>query len=297
MRPRNDPRVGPACGLVGAVLLAFAGGVPAGSGAGARVQVTTIAYYEGPGADPAKHRLDLFRQEGKTGVPVLIFFHGGVWQQGDKSEYRNIGEAFAARGILTAVANYRLTPAVRHPEHVRDAARAVAWMTRHAAEFGGRPDRVVLSGHSAGGHLVALLLFDPRYLRAEGVDPEGLGGVIPLSGIFDLTRPIDDSPEGGFARFIYPPFGEDRGGLEAASPTQYLHATHVPLLIVLAGEDYKDMQAQSRRFAEALKARGVQVRFETVPGRGHFELVQAIGTKGDPTTDLIARFLLGGAGR
>ncbi|HET8998691.1 MAG TPA: alpha/beta hydrolase [bacterium] len=253
--------------------------------------MTTVAYYEGKGADPVNHRLDLFRPDGHAGTPVLLFFHGGVWQRGDKREYGNIGEAFARRGILTAIVNYRLTPSVRHPGHVQDAARAVAWAMHHAGEYGGRADRIFLSGHSAGGHLVTLLLFDPQYLRAEAVDPERLAGVIALSGVFDLTMPIDDTSEGGFAQFIYPPFGRAPKALEAASPIRHLHPTRVPLLIVVAGEDYRDMRAQSKGFADAVGRVGIAARFETVSGRGHFQLVQAIGTAGDPTTDLVTRFV------
>ena len=253
--------------------------------------MTTVAYYEGKDADPVQHRLDLFRPDGHAGAPVLLFFHGGVWQRGDKREYGNIGEAFARRGILTAIVNYRLTPSVRHPGHVQDAARAVAWAMRHVAEYGGRTDRIFLSGHSAGGHLVTLLLFDPQYLRAEAVDPERLAGVIALSGVFDLTMPIDDTSEGGFAQFIYPPFGRDPKSLDQASPIRHLHPTRVPLLIVVAGEDYRDMRAQSKGFADALARAGIPGRFETVPGRGHFQLVQAMGTAGDPTTDLVTRFI------
>ncbi len=89
-----------------------------------RILQTEVAYLEGEGADPVKHTLDVFRPEGQQGLPVLLFFHGGVWQQGDKSAYSSVGRAFARRGILTLVVSYRLTPAVRHPGHVRDAARA-----------------------------------------------------------------------------------------------------------------------------------------------------------------------------
>lgn len=85
---------------------------------------------------------------------------------GDKSAYAHVGEALARRGVLTLVVNYRLTPTVRHPGHVQDAARATAWALENVERFGGRKDRVFLSGHSAGGHLVTLLLFDEGYLRS-----------------------------------------------------------------------------------------------------------------------------------
>lgn len=254
---------------------------------------SVISYTTGSGADPVKHSLDLYRPRRRKDLPVLLFFHGGVWQMGDKEQYRNLGTAFARRGILTAVVNYRLTPAVRHPVHVRDAARAVAWAMRHVGEYGGRADRVFLGGHSAGGHLVTLLLLDPQYLRAEEVNPDGLAGIVPLSGVFDLTKAMDDTPEGGAAVYVHPPFGTDRRTLEAASPIKRLRKTPVPILVILAGEDYRAMQGQSQRFVEAARQRGLSVGFEVIAGRGHFDLVQAIGKPGDRTSELISGFVLG----
>lgn len=279
--------------LVALVLTGFAACYPARLEGSPDVAARTIVYVTGSSADPVKHTLDLYRPRTRKDLPVLLFFHGGVWQMGDKEQYRHIGTAFARRGILTAVVNYRLTPTVRHPGHVRDAARAVAWAVRHAAEFGGRPDRVFLSGHSAGGHLVTLLLMDPQYLRAERVDADSLAGVIPLSGVFDLTKAMDDTPQGGAAVYIHPPFGTDRRGLEAASPIKHLRKTPVPLLVLLAGEDYRAMQEQSQRFVETLRRRNLTVTYEVIDKRGHFELVAGIGTPDDRATDLIIRFVLG----
>lgn len=183
------------------------------------MRVSTISYVTGPNADPVRHCLDLYRPEDGGDLPVLLFAHGGVWQLGSKDEYRNIGEAFASRGILTAVINYRLTPGVRHPAHAEDVA------------------------------------------------------------------------DGGFPRYIHPPFGEKRVALQSASPVTHLRPTRVPILIVLAGEDYRAMRRQSAAFVDALKARSIDATFETVAGREHFELVHAIGRPNDPTTELIARFV------
>lgn len=258
-----------------------------------RILQTEVSYVEGEGADPIKQTLDIFQPEGQKGLPVLLFFHGGVWQKGDKSAYTNVGQALARRGIVTLVVNYRLTPTVRHPGHVQDAARATAWALENVERFGGRKDRIFLSGHSAGGHLVTLLLFDGSYLKAVGHAPDELAGVIALSGVFDLTRPIDDTAEGGFEPFIYPPFGRDKAVLREASPGSHLHPVRPPLLVLLAGDDYKDMRQQSRDFVAALKAKKLPVTFLTVPNRGHFELISRIGSDTDPTTEHLVRFISG----
>jgi acetyl esterase/lipase len=277
--------------LLGLVLAASC--APAAPVAEPRILRTEVAYLEGEGADAVKHKLDVFRPEGGQGLPVLLFFHGGVWQRGDKSAYANVGQAFARRGIVTLVVNYRLTPTVRHPGHVQDAARAAAWALENVERFGGRKDRVFLSGHSAGGHLVTLLQFDESYLKAVGHASEELAGVIAFSGVFDLTRPIDDTEEGGFEDFIFPPFGRDEAVRRAASPVSHLRAVRPPLLVLLAGEDYEDMRQQSRDFVAALQARELPVSFITVPGRGHFELIQQLGSDKDPTTEHVVRFISG----
>ncbi|HZI16285.1 MAG TPA: alpha/beta hydrolase [Myxococcus sp.] len=261
-----------------------------------RIVRTEVGYVQGKGADAVKHTLDLFQPEGGKGLPVVLFFHGGVWQQGDKSAYANVGRALARRGILTLVVNYRLTPTVRHPGHVQDAARATAWALENVERFGGRKDRVFLSGHSAGGHLVTLLLFDEGYLKAVGHSSEELAGVVAISGIFDLTRPIDDTPEGGFKSFIFPPFGRDEAARRAASPISHVRAVRPPLLVLLAGDDYKDMRQQSRDFVEALKARKLPVRFITPSGVGHFELIEWMGREKDPAGEYIERFVFGKLG-
>jgi acetyl esterase/lipase len=250
-----------------------------------------VAYVEGKGADAVKHRLDVFQPEGGKDLPVVLFFHGGVWQRGDKSAYANVGEALARRGVLTLVVNYRLTPTVKHPGHVQDAARAVAWALENVERFGGRKDRVFLSGHSAGGHLVTLLLFDARYLKAVGHAPEVLAGVIALSGVFDLTRPIDDTREGGFGSFIFPPFGRDESVRRAASPISHVRAVRPPLLVLVAGDDYKDMLRQSMDMVAALKSRKLPVSLISVRDRGHFELIERMGSRGDPTTEHMVRFV------
>lgn len=279
--------VGLAVCLLAALDAALAGCAPAATGREAMtadgrdgpppsVVVATEAYVD---EGDAKHFVDVYAparagaSSDGAGAPVFVFFHGGVWQGGDRSRYAHLGEALAARGVVTVVAGYRLTPRVVHPAHVEDAAAAVAWTLANAARFGGDPARVVVGGHSAGGHLATLLLFDATWLARHDVVPTRLAGVLPLSGVFDLQAPLDDTATGGVERFVHPPFSDDPDALRAASPIAHVARTTVPVHVVVAGDDYAAMRAQSERFVAALRAAGNAPTYEVVAGFDHFALV------------------------
>ena len=149
-------------------------------------EVLGLKYYEGKKFDNRKHRLDLYLPEGKKKVPVVMWIHGGGWRQGDKGLYGRLGRRFAREGIGLAAISYRLSPKVRHPEHIRDCARAFAWLHRNVKEHDGDPDRLFIMGHSAGGHLAALLALDRKFLKEQKVPVQAIKGVIPMSGVYDI---------------------------------------------------------------------------------------------------------------
>src|SRR5207237_768975 len=108
---------------------------------------------------------------------------------GDKSwygRYTEVGKCLARQGIGAVLINYRLSPAVKHPEHIKDVARAFAWTVKHTVGYGGNPDELFLCGHSAGGHLVSLLATETSYLTNEGVPISAIKGVIPVSGVYRI---------------------------------------------------------------------------------------------------------------
>jgi len=160
---RNWARPAASCWLVAIVLAgvatetALADSKEAEKPAAPRWEVQRLkdlAYYSGPGADPIKHKLDLYVPKGKKDFPVVFFVHGGAWRHGDKSwlgVYSTLGLAWARHGVGTVVINYRLSPAVTHPEHIKDVARAFAWVHKNIRQYGGRPDEIFVTGHSAGG--------------------------------------------------------------------------------------------------------------------------------------------------
>src|SRR5262249_162151 len=149
--------------------------------------VKDIAYFEGEGADPAKHKLDLYLPRGQKDFPVLFFIHGGTWSSGDRKLYAPLGETFAKNGVGVVIISYRLSPKVQHPAHIEDVAKAFAWTVNNIGKHGGNPEQIFVSGHSAGGHLSALLATDDTYLKAEKLTVGNIKGVLALSGVYTVV--------------------------------------------------------------------------------------------------------------
>ena len=128
--------------------------------------VTAIAY----GTDD-RQKLDIYAPEGDAlaPYPVLIFFHGGAWRDGEREGYGFLGRAFASRGFVTVIADYRKSPQVRFPAFVDDTAAAIAWVHSNVGKYQGNTDRIFLMGHSAGAHIAMMTALDPRYLKAQGL--------------------------------------------------------------------------------------------------------------------------------
>jgi acetyl esterase/lipase len=239
-----------------------------------------ITYFEGPAAEAERHRLDLYLPAHRKGFPFLLFIHGGAWRMGSKDIYRDLGRTFASRGIGVAVANYRLSPGVKHPEHVRDVARAFAWLARHAKEFGGDEKRLFVAGHSAGGHLVALLALDPRYLKEQGLSPDAICGVVGISGPYAL------------AQGLFPEvFGDDPARRSDAFPLKHVGDHPRPFLLLYADHDYPGLPAVAKMLDAALRRHGGRATLKEVTDRDHITIVAKIGSPEDPVTAAIVDFV------
>src|SRR5579871_3858015 len=138
-----------------------------------------------------RQTLDIYAPRSARNRPVVIFWYGGSWTQGSKSDYRFVGALLAARGFVAVIPDYRLYPASTFPGFEEDGARAVAWVNRHVEEFGGDPRRVVLMGHSAGAHTAAFLAYNRNFLREAGADPASIVGLVGLSGPYVLVPDTD----------------------------------------------------------------------------------------------------------
>jgi acetyl esterase/lipase len=226
------------------------------------VVVNDISYYEGPDADAKKHKLDIYTPKGLKDFPVVFFIHGGTWSSGDRKMYGNMGQMFASQGIGIVVISYRLSPAVTHPAHIEDVARAFAWTHANIAKHGGRADRIFVAGHSAGGHLTSLLAANPEYLKKHNLSSKNIRGIIPISGVYDI-------PAGMFPK-IFPGTADE---VKPASPLKNLAAGGPPALVMYADQDYAGLDTLAKLYTAKLSELKVPATIELIKSRTHITII------------------------
>lgn len=244
-----------------------------------------------------KHKLNVFAPRGAQGLPVVVFVHGGFWREGGRSFYEpvvglysNVGVALADNDVVTVVPSYRLFPQVKSVEDMLDdIAASIAWTRDHIAEHGGDPTRIVLAGHSAGGHLVALISSRPDALSKRGIDPTLIKGVVPVSGIFDIPAAAARSKREVDRVTLWRPLFADRGAEQ--SPARYFGPSMPPMLFIVGEHDVAssliDHHEAERTLAAAI---GDKVFFRMVPSLTHEDMVLTIGTASDEVSPAIAAF-------
>jgi acetyl esterase/lipase len=241
--------------------------------------IKDIAYFDGKGADPVRHKLDLYLPKGKKEFSVLVFVHGGGWKNGSKDEFEFLGKALAKHGIGVVTVNYRLFPEVKFPANVEDVARAVAWTHKHAAKYGGQAGQLFLGGHSAGGHLVSLLATDASYLKAYGLALDDIRGVISISGLYNIPR----------GRF--PLFEDSDEGVKKASPLRQIQGPHPPFLLIYADKDFPSFGDMAEEFAGALQRLKLDAQCLKIAERTHGSVMTKIAEDGDPVGRAIVEFI------
>lgn len=220
------------------------------------------------GADP-RQKLDVYQPLARvTGAPMVVFFYGGSWTEGSRSEYRFVGEALAANGIVAVIADYRLSPQVRWQAILADCAAATRWAFDNADRLGAAPGRIHLMGHSAGGYNAAMLALDERWLRAQGLSPQQLAGWIGLAGPYDFL-PIGD-PKTRVA-FNWPDTPQDSQPIHHVSP-QAPRA----LLIAPVGDTVVNAQRSTAGLGQRLEKAGVPVRVQLLDKLNHVTIVAAM---------------------
>ena len=245
-----------------------------------------IAY----GSNP-RQKLDIYRADpAAEKAPIVIFYYGGSWREGDRATYKFVGTALAKRGYTTIIPDYRLFPEVQFPGFVDDGAKAYGWVGNNAARIsrnscGERP--IIVIGHSAGAHTAAMLSLDRSYLdrHAKGARPPA--AMIGLAGPYAFDPTTWPSTKEVFA--------SARGNADWARPVAFVpRAAAPPTLLLHGGDDDTVKLYNTRDLAAAIKANGQQVRVVEYPGIGHVGLILSVSAPlrwRAPTLDDMVAFI------
>jgi len=223
----------------------------------------------------ARQRYDLYRPAQAAppgGWPLLVFFYGGAWNRGERADYRFVGEALAARGMLVMVADYRLHPEVKYPEFLRDCAGATAHALEHAGGWGADASRVYLMGHSAGAYNVAMLALDARWLGPTGHHAKELAGWIGLAGPYDFLPISTPEVQSAFHHPNVPLDSQPIRHVQADAPLP-----GVPALLIVGTQDTRINPVRNTRgLALALREAGTPVLLREYDRLSHETAVAVI---------------------
>lgn len=218
-------------------------------------------------------RLDVYFPTGICRFATVVWFHGG----GLKAGNRSVPDALREQGIAVVAVNYRLSPRVRAPACIEDAAAAVAWTFRHVEDYGGDPDRIFVSGHSAGGYLTSMVGLDTRWLAAHQIDANRIAGLVPYSG-HAITHFTVRAERG---------IGGKQPVIDDLAPLYHVRADAPPLLLITGD---RSLELLGRYEENAYLWRMMQVAGHTqtelyeLDGHNHGQMVE-------PSHPLLLRFI------
>jgi arylformamidase len=221
-------------------------------------QRTDVAFGDHP-----LRKVDVYPANRSDPAPVHIFFHGGYWRAQDKAGFAYIASMLVARGITTVIANYELCPDSTLDGVVDSALAAVEWVHRNIGSYGGDKMAVSLSGHSAGGHLVAEILAADWEKR--GIDPAFIVGAVAVSGIYDPSPAIQITVN---EQLRLTPEIADRHNVEVRPPL-----VKCPVSLFAGGREPWQWIDQTYRYAHHLHRNGITPQVHVLPAYGHFDIL------------------------
>ena len=213
---------------------------------------TDILYLESDNKNVGKApKLNVFvpRKSSATQVPVLIFVHGGNWNSGRKGMYDLLGINFANKGVITVIPDYTLSPDATYDDMARQIVSVIQWTKKNISQYKGNPNMIYITGHSAGGHLGALAVMNPKY----GISSESIAGIIlnDAAGL-DMKNYLEGNPPTEKDHYLTT-WTSNPGLWKDASPIYFLNKNTPPFLIYVGDKTYNSIKIANSRFAQALQ--------------------------------------------
>jgi len=235
-----------------------------------------------PYASGERSTLDLFLPR-RSNSPVLVFIHGGYWRAMDKSDFSYAAEGLVDGGALVAVVNYERCPVVSIPDIARQIQDACEWLWRNCSNYGGNPDAIHVSGHSAGGHLTAMMMTTDWPSRHSDLPPDLVKSGVPVSGLFEL-EPLRQIPLNDDLKL-------DAASARLNSPVLLSPLTAAPLSIVVGGGESDEFRRQSHLFFTAWRDLNARVEYRELPGMNHFTVIDQMHRPDHPLTEILLRHM------
>ena len=225
-----------------------------------------LAYGEGE-----RQRIDLFRC-GESGAPLHVFIHGGYWQRGDRRANHFVAEGLSTRGVDVALVGYDLCPEVSLDDIVAQVRAAIAWLWRHAPSLGFDAERLQVCGHSAGGHLTAMLMATPWPSMGADLPASLIHSAIGISGLYALG-PLRHTS-------INEAVGMDADTARRNSPALLRPTASASMVAAVGGLESEEFHRQAQLLAEAWQGGGAPVTTLDVPGTNHFTILEELAGDG-----------------
>ena len=220
--------------------------------------------------------LDIFPQSGPS-RPILLFIHGGYWRAMNKDLFAYPAIGLNDAGVVYVSVNYALAPSITLDEIVEQCRQAVTWVHQNAETHGGDPNRIHISGHSAGGHLTAMMLSTDWTQR--GTAEINVAGGIAISGIFDLVPILETSINDGVQL--------DQVAARRNSPREFLPSNGPPFISAVGADETDEFLRQSREYAEAWNENGGRAQYLPLEGFHHFDVICELGRSGSELNDAV----------
>ena len=218
-------------------------------------------------------------------APILFYIHGGYWRARTSKEFGYVARGPARRGVTTVVLNYALCPEVTIDEIVRQTRAALSWTYKNAGSFGGDAGRIHVAGHSAGGHLTAMLL-ETDWEGVYGLPGDVIKSACAISGLFDLA-PFPYT-------FIQPKLQLSWDQVLRNSPILHVPDSAPPLLLVYGEDETAEFRRQSEEFLAAWRSKSLDADLLTLPGDNHYDVIKGFLDPESPLCSAILRHIVPG---